>query len=472
MSTTEMTTAPKSIGDETAPDETAPSDEREEARFNKHMKSLPHISDPHMLSDTAFTMLEMLLRRRYDEPLLRTLSEVMGEVISRIDFDGSTEEIRAATRQAARKCMTILKTAKEKRLPRSAIPDEDGEEGQEVEEGPASGANPHFDGEDKDVEYWLPPHLAHLLKRIEYTVPALPPPQANFADFDSLCEAAITRRIDKALVFFHRHNPAAIREIPPFFLASEEFAKKFHEEVRRFIYPQFRDSRQVRMLSTSLDLSKVDAENFWDHLMPELREKLLSVWEKAWDDLKLIEAEKEDGTKVAQIKETTKELRDMLKPSSPMAYDLPKIGNREIEVFKSLLDTSQDWWTSLNEHWRCFQDIYEQEKDPRIFQQQAREGALRDSLLAAFEGIPEQWCDFLVLLCHRVFPRINTAFLKAFVVNMGLTETERRRRAPYLMRYLEQVREHPDIKIREKREEAEREAEMAKLRSYLKGYDS
>lgn len=469
MSAIKMTTLSRSSGDVSPANESPPSDEKEDARFGKLMKSLPHISDPHMLSDTAFSMLEMMLRRTYDEALLRALSEVMGEVISRIDFDGSMEEIRAETQQAARKCVTILQTAKEKRRPRSAFPVNEEKDGGQAGSGGARTSD--ADG-DKDVEYWLPPNLAHLLKRIEYTIPTLPPPQTNFKDFDSLCEAAIERRIDKVLVFFQRNNPAAIREIPPFFLASEEFAHKFHVEIRRFIYPQFRNSRQVRLLSTTLDLSKVDDENFWDHLMPELRDKLLSVWQQAWEDLKLIEAKKEDGTNVAQIKAATKQLRDVLQPSTPMAYDLPRIGNLEIDVFTSLLDTSQDWWATLNEQWKCFQDIYEQEMDPRVFQQQAREGALRDSLLATFKDLPEQWCDFQVLLCHRVFPRINTGFLKAFIVNMGLTEDERRRRAPYLMRYLEQVREHPEIASREAREGAEREAETAKLRNYLKGYDS
>lgn len=463
-----MTTGPQFDGTESPGDEHPLPRVSEEARFERLIKTLPHVNNPHLLCDTAFAALELLLRRRYDEPVLRAFSEVIAEIISRINFDGQPEEIRQGTRQAARQCIKVLQTAKEKRLPRSAVPEDESGNESETEDAPVP-AHPALD-ENQDTEYWLPPHLAHLLRRLEYVVPDLPPPEANFKDFDSLCEAAVFRRIDRILVFFRRHNPTVIREIPPFFLAADEFAVKFKDAVRRFIYPQFRSSRQVRLLSTSLDLSRTDAETFWEHAPPALKEKLLSVWHQAWDDLKLIEAKKEEGINVMQVKASTKDLRDMLNPSSPMAYDLPKVGNREIEVFKSLLDTSEDWWARLNEEWRRFHDFYEQEKDPRMFQQQAREGAFRDSLLAIFESLPERWGDFLVLLCHRVFPHVNTEFLKSFVVNLGLTEAERRRRAPYLMRYLEQVHERPEISVRERREQAEREAEIKKLRNHLKGF--
>lgn len=417
-----------------------------------------------MLCDTAFEALGALLRRRYDEPLRRLLSELIGEVLSGINFDGSTEEIGAETRLAARKCISILQIAMEKRAPRCATPDNsDQDEDDPPCEMPAE--------EVKDIEYWLPPHLAHLLRRLEYDTPTLAPPQTEYRDFASLFETAIIWRIDTILVFFQRNNSTVTREIPPFFLASEEFAEKFRNVVRGFIFPQIRDSRQGKLLSTTLDLSKVNSENFWDHVTQDARDKVMLVWQQAWDDLKLIEAKKDDGAKVSKIKYCTKDMRDMLAPSSPESYDIPRIGNPEIDVFISLLDTSLDWGLLLNERWGMLHDIYEQEMDPRVFQQQAREGAFRDALLSVFNDIPEQWCDFLALLCHRVFPRADTKFLKAFAVNFGLTDLERRQRAPYLLRYLDQVRQRPEISAREEREESEREIQIKKLRSYLKGYD-
>lgn len=320
---------------------------------------------------------------------------------------------------------------------------------------------------NKDVEYELPPNLAHLLKRLEYVVPELPPPAAKFESFEKLCEAAIGRRIDKVLVFFQRHNPALKRELPPFFLASPEFAEKFKAAVTKFIFPTIWESRNIRMLATSYEWAEDDTDSFWDHVTKPLEDSILQGWNSGWDELKLVETKKPDGTKVWQVKDNTKALREMLAPSTPEAYDIPKIGNREIETLRSLLDPKNDWWKRLNHAWRICHDLYEQEKDPRIFQQKAREGALRDNLLGAFAKFPPEWGDFLVLACHRVFPRISSAFLESFVCNFGTTEGQRELHVPYTVRYLRQVKEDPDIWLRERNAEQEWQSQMKELSNYL-----
>jgi hemerythrin-like metal-binding protein len=320
---------------------------------------------------------------------------------------------------------------------------------------------------NKDIEYELPPNLAHLLKRLEYDVPELPEPAKGLESFEKLCEAAIGRRIDKVLVFFHRRNPTLQRELPPFFLASPEFAEKFKAAVTKLIFPTIWESRNIRMLSTSYEWAEDDAESFWEHVTKPLEDSILQGWNAGWDDLKLVETKKPDGTRVFQVKDNTKALREMLAPSTPQAYDIPKIGNREIETFRSLLDPRNDWWKRLNHAWRICHDLYEQEKDPRIFQQKAREGALRDNLLGAFARFPPEWGDFLVLACHRVFPRVSTAFLESFVCNFGTTEAQREAHVPYTVRYLRQVKEEPDIWLRERNAEQEWQAQMKELSNFL-----
>jgi len=322
---------------------------------------------------------------------------------------------------------------------------------------------------NRDVEYQVPDEFAYLLQRLEYVIPQLAPVASEFPSFEKLCEAAICRRVDKILVFFQRYNPALVRELPPIFLASPEFAAKFHQVISKLIFPVIWESRQVRMVSTSFDWSGADAENFWDNLTPLLKEAILNGWSEAWDGLRLVEVRKEDGSKALQVKEQTKVLRAMLAAADESAYDLPKVGNREIEVFKSLLDTSTDRWMSLNNAWQIVHDLYEQEKDPRVFQQKAREGALRDNLLVAFQRFPEVWGDFMVLACYRVFPRISTFFLESFSTNFGRNEAEREAYVPYTIRFLRLVREHPEVRERERREEEEWQAAMKKLRAYLTG---
>lgn len=320
-----------------------------------------------------------------------------------------------------------------------------------------------------DLEYSLPPELQRLLKRIEYVIPDVPPPEGGFDSFEKLCEAAINRRIDKVLIFFQRYNPEVNRVLPPFFLASPEFAEKFHEVVVKFVFPTIWESRQIRVQSTNFDWANSDTESFWNHVDRPLQLVILAGWQAGWENLKLVSARKPDGTPVIQVKQSTKELREMLQPSTPEAYDLPKIGNLEIDTFMSLLDPAEDWWDLLNRAWQGCHDLYEQEMDPRVFQQKARDGALRDNLLAAFNRYPENWVDFLLLACHRVFPRITSRFLESFTRNLGRNAAERQAHMPYTMRYLRQVEARPDLVRIERDEELKWEEEMQTLRNFLKG---
>ncbi len=429
----------------------------EERRFRAFLKSLPFMDDPRMVCESVYTVLESMLRRNEDRSLLAELSEIVGQLIGDIPFDDTPEKIQAGTRRTAQACIKVLQTAKEKRSPPRSTQAEAG-----ARESPAP-----KDG--KDVEYWLPPHLAHLLARIECVTPDLPPPE-KFSTFDELCLAAIYSRIDNVLVFFQRHNSTLHRELPPIFLFSAEFSAKLRQAIAKFIYPYIKDSRQIRVFATNVDLSKIDSRTFWDSVDDTLKSKLLTMWRAAWDDLKLIEAGRENDSRLMQVKDRTKLLREMLLPPSPDAYDLPRITNLEIDLFASLLNTQIDLWENLNCEWHRFRDFYEQEMDPRVFQQRAREGVLRDNLLAAAEKFPEQWGDFMVLLCHRSLPRITTAFLESYSANIGMSDRERERRAPYLMRYLAQVNQHPEIKERERTEESKWEAEVQQLRQFLKGF--
>jgi len=308
------------------------------------------------------------------------------------------------------------------------------------------------------------------MQRFQFVVPQMPEVKGDFDNFEQLCEAAIHHRVNKILVFFQRSNPEVKRKLPPVFLASPAFAAKFHAAVSKFIIPAITASRQIKMMSASVDCSGLDTENFWELLKQILKDSILATWRAAWDDLRLVPVTKPDGSRVLQVKDETKLLREMLAADEDALYDLPKVGNREIDVFISLLDTTVDWWDSLNRTWDIVEDIYEQEKDPRVFQDKARVGALRDNLLAAFQRFPEQWGDFLILACHRMFPRVSSLFIEDFTRSVGRNETEREAIMPYTIRYLRQVRDFPSIREKEAAEEAQWQAEIDELRKFLKGW--
>jgi len=413
---------------------------------------ISEIDDAKELADCVFSALESLLRREAEQDLLNSLSESVGEIIGDLPFEAPEEALQIAVRTAARACIAILQTAYEARRPRHQAEDED-----------QSGSAPIKD--EDEAYYYLPPNLAHLLKRLEYTSPILPEPMKDFETFQQLYETAILRHIDSILIFFQKTNESIYRELPPPFILSPAFATNFKKAIETLIFPFIGNSKQVRILAPGVDWTRIDTQTFWtDRNTHLIRRKILQLWARAWDDLKLITSAGEDG-----INENTKLLRSLLAPLSPRDYDLPRITNREILIFESLLEIPADWQENMADIWRRCQDLYEQEKDPRIFQQKAREGALRDGILTAFKEFPEQWSDFLVLLCHYVFPRVSTGFLEQFTASLGTSNADRERRMPYLMRYLRQVQMTPEIKAREAREEEELKIQAQHLRNFLTG---
>jgi len=317
----------------------------------------------------------------------------------------------------------------------------------------------------------LPPHLELFIKPLEYTVPRPPPPIPEFPTFQALCEAAIWRSVNKVMTFFQRRNEAIIRDLPPPFLASPEFAKHFKAILEESIFPAMWETRRMKMLLTNFDRTMADDETFFSKLGKRNTDHVLAVWSQTWNGLRLIETQGVQGFTVMKVKEDTKKIRTGLQPSAETVYDMPKIGNREIGIFTALLDPNNDWWPAFNKLWKPCHDYYIQEKTP-MGDPDIREGTLRDHLIDTINMLPDPWGDFMVLTAHRVFPRLDCTFLESFVTNFGRTEVAREAVIPYTMRYLRQVREHPEIIEREKQEEEEwqnMQTELRKYRSWRRG---
>lgn len=311
----------------------------------------------------------------------------------------------------------------------------------------------------------LPQHLEIYLKPLSYTIPRPPPPQTEFQSFQQLCEAAIWRSVNKLLTFFQRHNEDISRTLPPLFISSPEFARNFKTVLETSIFPAMWETRRMKMLLTNFDREMADDETFFNKLGKRNTDHVLAVWAQTWNSLRLVETQGLQGFTVMKIKETTKKIRAGLQPSTPSAYDMPKIGNREIEIFKALLDPNNDWWQTLNKAWKQCHDYYVQEKTP-IGDPDIREGTLRDHLIDTINALPDPWGDFLLLTTHRCMPRLDCTFIESFSTNFGRTEVAREAVIPYTMRYIRQVRENPAILEREKWEEAEWQSVLTELKKY------
>lgn len=276
-----------------------------------------------------------------------------------------------------------------------------------------------------------------------HTVP--PPPPEEHQSFATLFPAALVYRLRQVTSFFHRRNPTLSRELPVPFLLAPEFDARVEQLIHKVVVPRmYEASRSIGVLENARGWAGVSTASFWDILGedPKLLDRIMTTWVAVWEGFKQQRVMKErngEKTVVLVAPKILLEVREALAPASAEEYDLPPLRNREIELLASVM--SQFERPQLEYCWNKLRQIYEQEMDRRWYQDKAREGALRDSLLEVFAAFPDRTGEFLALLCYYNFPNINIAFLERFTHNKGINTEERHEKVPYLMRFLS----HPNV---------------------------
>jgi hypothetical protein len=286
----------------------------------------------------------------------------------------------------------------------------------------------------------LPWHMRPLTPT---SIEAPPPPQAETAgDFRFLLPAAIERRIRATLGFFHRRNPAIIRELAPPQFLQPSFCDKTVEAVKGIIIPTMLGSRRISVIANSRRWDQVDTVEFWKILENEKQTPaILDPWHDAWKRASL----EGDAKTFSAMK------KFLGRDDASFLY-----GNDETALLASLLDPTFSRF-DLENAWNKTRQLYEQELDRRVYQDKAREGALRDGLLSLLDRMPDRQGELTVLLCYWNFPRLTLRFLASFSRNKGATEAERRRRVPFLMRFLDDPAISSLMKVEDRRHAEERD---------------
>lgn len=262
----------------------------------------------------------------------------------------------------------------------------------------------------------------------------VPPPSAEtHPEFEALFTAALRYRVGLAITFFQRWNPRVFRRVPTPFLLSTAFGANLDRVIEQKIVPAMLQSRTVRHIGTLYRWAEIDSIKFWEvateggHMAA-----IKKAWELAWDEFRPTRVKQGDKT-VLRAGAELRALREML---SSDKYALPEIRSREIDLFTSFIEPDATR-QSLEHAWTRLRQLYEQELDRRFYQDKARTGALRDSLLECFLPFSARTAEFLSLLCYRNFPYLTMAFLLAFTHNHGSTEDARRKNIPFLMWFLD-----------------------------------
>lgn len=264
-----------------------------------------------------------------------------------------------------------------------------------------------------------------------------PPAPEIHPDFEALLAAALRYRVGLAVTFFQRWNPRVFRRVPTPFLLSTAFGANLDRVIDQKIAPAMLQSRTVRHIGTLYRWAEIDSAKFWQVAAEGNHMAAINkAWELAWDEFRptRVKQKTAEGEKtVLRAGPALRTLREMLASDK---YALPEIRSREIDLFVSFLepDATRD---SLEHAWTRLRQLYEQELDRRFYQDKARTGALRDSLLECFMPFSARTAEFLSLLCYRNFPYLTMAFLLTFSTNHGSNEAARRKNIPFLMWFLD-----------------------------------
>jgi hypothetical protein len=263
-----------------------------------------------------------------------------------------------------------------------------------------------------------------------------PPAAETYPDFDRLFAAALRYKVGLTLTFFQRWNPRVIRHVPTPFLLSTAFGANFDRVIEEKIAPAMLQSRTIRHIGTLYRWAEIDSVTFWKVAAEGGHfDAITRAWHAAWDDYRPVRVQQKTAAGEKTVLRAGPALRALREILDSEKYALPEIRSREIDLLASFIepDAPRD---RLEQVWTRLRQIYEQELDRRFYQDKARVGALRDSLLECFLPFSARTAEFLSQLCYRNFPYLTMAFLVAFSRNHGTTDPERRKNIPFLMWFL------------------------------------
>ena len=283
------------------------------------------------------------------------------------------------------------------------------------------------------------------------------PAGKDYADFDELCQAAISLRVRRVLAFFQQGTPReSAKLLPALFFSSPAFAESLETAIIRVIYPQMRESGTLRRLAAGVSVRGLNEETFWQAIPDALCRAIMAAWSLAWDHLRPVEGRNDNGVTVMRVRKELKELREIIGFKQQPGYDLPACSNRELELMKSLFDPRNDWAVQLEECWTMLTALY----DLEFVKGEAREGVLRDMLLKKIDELPPGWGDPLLFTCYRAMPFVTSVYLETFSTNIGRSEAQREAWLPYVTHYLRKVkasrvvRDQEVLEIRKLREDS------------------
>jgi len=265
---------------------------------------------------------------------------------------------------------------------------------------------------------------------------APPPPQDDpeeeiaFSSFKQLFDECLSRYARKSLqAITVGPNHSSLRpHVPVPFVLAPGFAACYETLLRLHVLPDIRTTRRIRALETQRDWSDNGANRLIGIVQSgEKDNPILETWDSRWS------AYQSEG-----IGAKAKRKDD---PWSLFAEAAAKDGfvpptEADLPLLHAVLRWDAD---ALAEAWRGITLLYQQEFTPKNRAEQAREGALRDGMVRTIRALPTRAGDMLAVKAFFELPKCDKMFLRRLLQTISGSDTARRRIAPGLVSFYENL---------------------------------
>lgn len=255
--------------------------------------------------------------------------------------------------------------------------------------------------------------------------------ERTFTDFPSLFDDTICTYTDKTLSLFRISGSTRGLRLP--FLLSPEFGPVYREVLRKHILPQMRSTRAIQALSQTYNWADVGGEKLIEIVQgSEVNNPILHNWDGRWASFRAPKAIK--GKKTPPQKADDNPWPLFREDATKSNYEPPT--EAHIILLQDIIRFEAD---VLAKCWRELSQLYTQEFAPSGRMDQAREGAFRDGIMKWSSKLPDYLGEHLAMKAHFEFERLDADWMRKLVNNFGKNDSERRRNAPFLCEFVQQL---------------------------------
>lgn len=304
----------------------------------------------------------------------------------------------------------------------------------------------HFDpfvppGPDdvRDQEGWMLFDMtrSRLTPRTAATEPAVPvipdpevvleddtPIEAN--DFSTLFDETIARYVRRTLSVLPVTGSRPYVPVP--FVLATAFAPVFEDVLRRFLLPDMRLTKRVKALAASRSWEGSDSGRLIAMIQAGgTTNAILESWDSRWGGFQ----SQGVGSRIKPGHDPWVVFREA---ATAGGYTVP--GESDIPLLRLILRWEAE---TMAEAWRAIAQTYQQEFHPKDRSDQVRAGAFRDALIKWIGRLPAHGGDILAIRAFFDLPKCDKMFLKSTIQSVGSIDKERRRIAPVLIHFFENL---------------------------------